>query len=265
MTEQSAIVARELAARYGSRAIWTNANFTVPAGSFTAILGPNGSGKSTLVRLILGLLPPASGVIEVLGEAPRRGNPRIGYVPQGSNFDPELSIRGRDFVALGVDGHKWGVRLAGRAQVENVVDSSIASVDARGYADRPLGRLSGGEQQRLLLAQALIGKPQLLLLDEPLSHLDVRNQQAIVQLISAVARERQLTVLLIAHDVNPLLPHIDHVLYVAQGKLAMGEPSEIITSESLSRIYSSPVEVLRDSRGRVFVVGLEEEVSHPHG
>jgi len=265
MTEQSAIVARELAARYGSRAIWTNANFTVPAGSFTAILGPNGSGKSTLVRLILGLLPPASGVIEVLGEAPRRGNPRIGYVPQGSNFDPELSIRGRDFVALGVDGHKWGVRLAGRAQVENAVDSSIASVDARGYADRPLGRLSGGEQQRLLLAQALIGKPQLLLLDEPLSHLDVRNQQAIVQLISAVARERQLTVLLIAHDVNPLLPHIDHVLYVAQGKLAMGEPSEIITSESLSRIYSSPVEVLRDSRGRVFVVGLEEEVSHPHG
>ena len=265
MAEQPAIVARELAAGYGSRAIWANASFTVPAGSFTAILGPNGSGKSTLVRLILGLLPPASGVIEVLGEAPRRGNPRIGYVPQGSTFDPELSIRGRDFVALGVDGHKWGVRLAGRAQVENAVDSSIASVDARGYANRPLGRLSGGEQQRLLLAQALIGRPQLLLLDEPLSHLDVRNQQAIVQLISAVARERQLTVLLIAHDVNPLLPHIDHVLYVAQGKLAMGEPTEIITSESLSRIYSTPVEVLRDSRRRVFVVGLEEEVSHPHG
>jgi zinc/manganese transport system ATP-binding protein len=265
MTEQPAVVARELAAGYGSRAIWSNATFTVPAGSFTAILGPNGSGKSTLVRLVLGLLPPASGVIEVLGETPRRGNPRIGYVPQGSNFDSELSIRGRDFVALGVDGHRWGVRLTGRAQVENAVDSSIASVDAGGYADRPLGRLSGGEQQRLLLAQALIGKPQLLLLDEPLSHLDVRNQQAIVQLISAVARERQLTVLLIAHDVNPLLPHIDHVLYVAHGNLAMGEPAEIITSESLSRIYSSPVEVLRDSRGRVFVVGLEEEVSHPHG
>src|SRR5260370_3562409 len=157
------------------------------------------------------------------------------------------------------------MRLTGRAQVENAVDRSIVSVDARGYADRPLGRLSGGEQQRLLLAQALIGKPQLLLLDEPLSHLDVRNQQAIVQLISAVARERQLTVLLIAHDVNPLLPHIDHVLYVAHGKLAMGEPAELITSESLSRIYSSPGEVLRDSRGRAFVLGLAEEVSHPHG
>src|SRR5260370_24594660 len=254
MTEQPAIVARDLAAGYGPRAIWTTANFPVPAGSFTAILGPNGSGKSTLVRLVLGLLQPTSGVVEVLGEAPRRGNPRIGYVPQGSTFDPELSIRGRDFVALGVDGHKWGVRLTGRATVENAVDSSIASVDARGYADRPLGRLSGGEQQRLLLAQPLICDPPLLLLHEPLSHLDVRNQQAIVQLISAVARERQLTVLLIAHDVNPLLPHIDHVLYVAHGQLAMGEPAALFTSESLSPIYSSPPAVLRDSRRRVFVV-----------
>src|SRR5467141_2090470 len=238
MTEQSAIVARELAARYGSRAIWTNANFTVPAGSFTAILGPNGSGKSTLVRLILGLLPPASGVIEVLGEAPRRGNPRIGYVPQGSNFDPELSIRGRDFVALGVDGHKWGVRLAGRAQVENVVDSSIASVDARGYADRPLGRLSGGEQQRLLLAQALIGKPQMLLLDEPLASLDLRNQIVIAELVAELARANNLTVLLIAHDINPLLPIVDRVLYVAHGGVAIGKPAEVITTEQLSRLYA---------------------------
>jgi zinc/manganese transport system ATP-binding protein len=173
-------------------------------------------------------------------------------------------VRGRDFVRLGVDGHKWGVRITGRAQAETKVDNAITSVDALEYADRQLGRLSGGEQQRLLLAQALVGMPRLLLLDEPLSHLDVRNQQAIVQLISEVARERDLTVLLIAHDVNPLLPHIDRVLYVAHGRLAIGKPNEIITSESLSRIYSSPVEVLKDSRGRVFVVGLDEEVSHPH-
>jgi zinc/manganese transport system ATP-binding protein len=249
---------------YGSRAVWTGATFEIPAGSFTAILGPNGSGKSTLVRLVLGLLSPAKGDLKVLGESPHRGNPSIGYVPQGSSFDPELSIRGRDFVGLGVDGHRWGMRVTGRQQAEAKTAKAIASVDAEEYADRQLGRLSGGEQQRLLLAQALVGMPQLLLLDEPLSHLDVRNQQAIVQLISDVARERHLTVLLIAHDVNPLLPHIDHVLYVAHGKLAMGKPSEIITSESLSRIYSSPVEVLKDSRGRVFVVGLEEEVSHPH-
>ena len=260
----AAIVARGLAAGYGSKPIWSGANFSIPSGSFTAILGPNGAGKSTLIRLILGLLQPLAGNLEVLGESPRRGNPRIGYVPQGSTFDPELSIRGRDFVGLGVDGHRWGVRLTGRAHVAAATDASIAAVGARGYADRQLGRLSGGEQQRLLLAQALVGQPSLLLMDEPLSHLDVRNQGAIVQLIREVARERHLTVLLIAHDVNPLLPHIDHVLYIAQGKLAMGKPADIITSESLSAIYSAPVEVLRDRLGRLFVVGLEEEVSHPH-
>jgi zinc/manganese transport system ATP-binding protein len=259
-----AVVASSLAAGYGGRPIWANATFSIPAGSFTAILGPNGAGKSTLIRLILGQLPTAVGHIEVLGKPPQRGNPDIGYVPQGSHFDQELSIRGRDFVGLGVDGHRWGVRLRGRKAAAMATNASIEAVDAREYADRQLGRLSGGEQQRLLLAQALVGRPKLLLLDEPLSHLDVRNQQAMVQLIGEVARERRLTVLLIAHDVNPLLPHIDQVLYVAHGNLAMGKPEEIITSESLSLIYSSPVEVLKDSRGRIFVVGLEEEVSHPH-
>jgi len=260
----AAIAARGLAAGYGSKAIWSEANFSIPSGSFTAILGPNGAGKSTLIRLVLGLLHPLAGKLEVLGESPRRGNPRIGYVPQGSTFDPELSIRGRDFVGLGVDGHRWGVRLTGREQGAAATDVAIAAVSAQSYADRQLGRLSGGEQQRLLLAQALVGQPNLLLMDEPLSHLDVRNQGAIVQLISEVARERHLTVLLIAHDVNPLLSHIDHVLYIAQGKLAMGKPADIITSETLSAIYSAPVEVLRDRLGRIFVVGLEEEVSHPH-
>ena len=214
--------------------------------------------------MVLGQLSPAAGRLEVLGETPRRGNPRIGYIPQGSSFDPELSIRGRDFVGLGLDGHRWGVRLTGRAQAGAAATASIDAVDATAFADRQLGRMSGGEQQRLLLAQALVGRPELLVMDEPLSHLDVRNQGAMVQLIAAVARERGLTVLLIAHDVNPLLPHIDHVLYIANGRLAMGPPDDIVTSERLTEIYSSPVEVLKDSRGRVFVVGLEEEVSHPH-
>lgn len=259
-----AIVATDLTASYGDQVIWSHARFTIPTGSFTAILGPNGGGKSTLFRMILGQLAPAGGALEVLGRPPLRGNPDIGYIPQGSVFDPELSVRGRDFVGLGVDGHRWGVRLTGRSRVAAAVNSSIRAVSAESYAGRPIGRLSGGEQQRLLLAQALVGNPRLLLMDEPLSHLDVRNQRAIVQLISEVKRERGLTILLIAHDVNPLLPHVDHVLYVAHGKVAMGKPADIITPESLSAIYSSPVEVLRDSTGRVFVVGLEEEVSHPH-
>ena len=259
-----AIVARDLAAGYGGHPVWRHANFSIQPGSFTAILGPNGGGKSTLIRTILGLLPPSQGQLLVLGEHPRRGNPFIGYIPQRSTFDPELSIRGQDFVNLGVDGHRWGLRLPGSGAAAAAA-ASIRSVGAESYADRPIGRLSGGEQQRLLLAQALVGNPRLLLMDEPLSQLDVRNQSVIVQLIGDLKRARELTVLLIAHDVNPLLPHIDHVLYVAHGNVAMGTPEEIITSESLSEIYSTPVEVLKDSRGRVFVVGLEEEVSHPHG
>jgi zinc/manganese transport system ATP-binding protein len=140
--------------------------------------------------MILGLLSPATGRLEVFGRTPRRGDPGIGYVPQRSTFDPELSIRGRDFVGLGVDGHRWGVRLLGGAEAAAAVDASIDAVDAHAYADQPLGRLSGGEQQRLLLAEALVGNPRLLLMDEPLSYLDVRNQGTIVQLISDVARRR---------------------------------------------------------------------------
>ena len=258
-------MAEDLAAAYGSRRIWSGASFTIPSGSFTAILGPNGSGKSTLIRMVLGQLAPAGGRLTVLGAPPRRGSPSIGYIPQGTSFDPELSIQGRDFVGLGLDGHRWGVRLAGRARASAAAQASIDAVGASAYAGRQLGRMSGGEQQRLLLAQALVGQPALLLMDEPLSHLDVRNQGAMVQLITDVARGSGLTVLLIAHDVNPLLPHIDRVLYIAQGRLAIGRPADIITSQRCPTIYSAPVEVLKDSRGRIFVVGLEEEVSHPHG
>lgn len=214
--------------------------------------------------MILGQHTPSAGRLDVFGRQPRRGDPTIGYVPQRATFDPDLSIRARDFVGLGIDGHRWGIRIGGRSAAAAVTQAAIRAVDAEPYADRPLGRLSGGEQQRLLLAEALVGNPRLLVMDEPLSYLDVRNQRAIVELIASVARTRRLTVLLIAHDVNPLLPHIDHVLYVAAGKVAMGKPEEIITTRRLSEIYSTPVEVIKDSRGRLFVVGLEEEAAHPH-
>lgn len=259
-----AIAARGLAAGYGGRNIWSGASFEIRNGSFTAVLGPNGAGKTTLVRMILGQLAPPAGELLVFGRAPRRGDPTIGYIPQRSAFDPDLSIRGRDFAGLGLDGHRWGIRLAGRARAGAAVQAAIDAVGAAAYADRPLGRLSGGEQQRLLLAQAIVGRPRLLLMDEPLSYLDVRNQGAIVQLITDIAKTRDLTVLLIAHDVNPLLRHIDDVIYVAAGRVAQGRPEEIITTKRLSEIYAAPVEVLRDSRGRLFVLGLEEEASHPH-
>ena len=256
------IVADRLAVAYGSRLIWQNASFTVEAGEFVAVLGPNGSGKSTLFRLLLGLLPPAAGSLTVLGKRPHRGNPDVGYVPQRRSIDRDLPVRGRDFVHLGIDGNRWGVAVGNAAETNQRVNQAIASVEGLAYADRPIGRLSGGEQQRLLLAQALAGRPRMLLLDEPLASLDLRNQIVIAELVSDLARANRLTVLLIAHDINPLLPIVDRVLYVAHGGVAIGKPAEVITTEQLSRLYDSPVEVLHDSHGHMFVVGLEAESAH---
>jgi zinc/manganese transport system ATP-binding protein len=216
--------------------------------------------------VLLGLQRPSAGRVRVLGGAPRRGHPAIGYVPQQRSLDPDLSVRGRDLVALGIDGHRWGFALPGPAarQRQALVDEALAAVESSAYADRPVGQLSGGEQQRLLLAQALVGQPRLLLLDEPLASLDLRNQQAMARLVAAVARAQGITVLLVAHDVNPLLPVLDRVVYVARGRIAIGAPDEIITAERLSALYDAPVDVLRDRHGRVFVVGLEHEATHPH-
>jgi zinc/manganese transport system ATP-binding protein len=258
----AAIVADGLAAAYGDRLIWQNASFTVKTGEFVAVLGPNGSGKSTLLRLLLGLLPPAAGRLEVLGKRPHRGNAEVGYVPQRRNIDRDLPVRGRDFVHLGIDGDRWGIAMGNAAGNHQRVDEAIRSVEAQAYADRPIGRLSGGEQQRLLLAQALAGKPQMLLLDEPLASLDLRNQILIAELVAELARSNGLTVLLIAHDINPLLPIVDRVLYVAHGGVAIGKPAEVITTEQLSRLYDAPIEVLHDSHGHMFVVGLEAESAH---
>jgi zinc/manganese transport system ATP-binding protein len=260
------VVARDLAAGYRGRAVWEHANFELARGELVAVLGPNGAGKSTLLRLMLGLLPPLAGTLEVLGRPPRRGSPDIGYVPQARTGDPDIALRGVDLVALGIDGHRWGVPLPStrRRRAHDEVDRAVEAVGAQGYATRRLGQMSGGERQRLLLAQALVGQPQLLLLDEPLANLDVRNQSDMAELVAEVARRRAITVVLVAHDLNPLRRVLDRVCYVAAGGVVTGSPEEVVTGPVLSRLYDAPVEVLVDSRGRRFVVGLEEESAHPH-
>ena len=265
-TRDVTIAARALAAGYGDRPLWNGAEFELGAGEFVAVLGPNGAGKSTLLRTILGLLAPVAGELLVLGRPPRRGNPDIGYVPQHRELDTAIALSGRDVVGLGVDGHRWGARVTGvaRREVETRLEEAVTAVEADAYVDRRVGTLSGGELQRLLLAQALVRRPRILLLDEPLSNLDLRNQSAIAAVVSRIARSRGVTVLLVAHDVNPLLPVVDRVLYVAGGAVEIGTPEDVVRSDRLSRLYGTPVEVLRDRHGRVFVVGLEAEASHPH-
>jgi zinc/manganese transport system ATP-binding protein len=259
------IEASGLAVSYGARSVWSGADFSVAPGEFVAVLGPNGAGKTTLFRVLLGLVRPSAGQVSVLGRPPRRGNPAIGYVPQRRPVDPELRLAGTELIKLGLNGGRWGTGLPGRhPEAARRIADAVAAVGAEGFADHAIGTLSGGELQRLALAQAIVSDPAILLLDEPLASLDVRNQAVVARLVADLARSRNLAVVLIAHDVNPLLPVVDRVVYVARGKVTTGRPEEVITSETLSALYDAPVEVLRDSRGRMFVVGLEDEHAHPH-
>ncbi len=234
------------AAAVGGRTIFSEVSVSVRAGEFVAVLG---------------LIPFTAGTVRVLGERPGARNAAIGYLPQRRAFDPGVRVRGSDIVRLGWDGDRWGVPLPGllggararaaRARVAEV----IALVGAQDYAHRPIGQCSGGEQQRLLIAQALVRRPQLLVLDEPLDSLDVTSQAAVSALIQQVCRSEGVAVLLVAHDVNPILSYLDQVLYLAHGGAALGPPEQVITADTLTMLYGTPIEVLRDRAGRLVVIG----------
>jgi zinc/manganese transport system ATP-binding protein len=254
---------RGAGARVGDRTLWQGVTASVSPGEFVCVLGPNGAGKSTLIRIVLGLRS-FDGEVRVLGARPGRDNHRIGYLPQRRGFDASLHVRGADIVRLGLDGHRWGVplpfagRLSGRRRAEDTRIAEVLDlVGATAYADRPIGTLSGGEQQRLLIAQALVRRPGLLLLDEPLDSLDLPNQSVIAALISRICHAEGVSVLMVAHDVNPILRYLDQVIYLAEGGAAAGAPRDVITSGTLSRLYGTPIEVLRTADGRLVVLGAE--------
>jgi zinc/manganese transport system ATP-binding protein len=264
---QPAIRFAGAAARLDGHTIWSDVNIEVREGEFVAVLGPNGAGKSTLIKAILGVLPLAAGTGSVLGRPPGAANASIGYLPQRRSFDAGTRIRGVDLVQLGLDGARWGVpipRLPARKRAAVRVSETIELVGAAAYAERPIGELSGGEQQRLLIAQALVRRPKLLLLDEPLDSLDLPNQVAVAALVRRICEEEQVSVLLVAHDVNSILGYLDGVIYLAGGKAAEGRPEDVITGETLTGLYGAPIEVLRASDGRLVVVG-QPEAPFVHG
>jgi zinc/manganese transport system ATP-binding protein len=261
----SAIELENLTLIRGRRTVLSNVSASIGEGEFVGVFGPNGAGKTTLLHAILGLLPAASGQIRVFGKPPGKGTALAGYLPQKRAAIGDLRLRGWDLVASAYEGYRWGPPLLG-SRGRREVAWALATVEATELAARPLSELSGGERQRILLAQALLDKPKLLLLDEPLISLDPRYQQAVVELIKRVQGALGITVLLTAHELNPLLGFMDRVLYLGHGRAALGTTEEVITSEVLSRLYDAPIEVLR-LNGRIVVVAAHGEVeaeAHRH-
>ena len=255
--EPKIVTAESLVAGYPGKTVWRDANFGISRGEFVTVIGPNGSGKTTLFRLLLGLQQPVSGTINIFGALPRRGNPKIGYVPQSHVIDSESSLECLELVRLAFSGRRWGFSLSSQTERKAALDA-LDAVGAMELAHQSLGSLSGGELQRIFLAEALVSNPDVLLLDEPLSNLDIRRGQALVRLVQQVVRSRNVTAFLIAHDINPLLPYLDEVIYIANGKVATGKPKEVLTSESLTALYGVHVEVIRDSRGNVAIIGAQD-------
>lgn len=250
------------ALRRDGRELWSGLDLDVEPGELIAVLGPSGSGKTTLLRAILGLEPLSEGEIEVLGERVRRGgNRRVGYLPQAQPLARDTAMRGRDLVGLGIDGHRFGLPIPRRGTRDRV-DRLLHAVGAAEYADRPVGELSGGEQQRLRVGQAIADDPRLLLCDEPLTSLDLANQQGVVRLIDR-HRQTGAAVLLVTHDINPVLSLTDRILYLANGRFTLGAPKDVLTSEVLTDLYGAPVFVLR-AGDRLVVVGAPDAEAHHH-
>ncbi|GAB4080867.1 metal ABC transporter ATP-binding protein [Modestobacter muralis] len=252
-----ALSLRSAGLSFGDRVLWSGLDLDVQPGEFIAVLGPNGAGKSSLLKAVLGQQPLSAGDLLIAGLPPARGRHRVGYVPQQKSMDAATPLRARDLVALGIDGHRFGPRRRSAAERQRIADA-LEAVGATGYADAPVGLLSGGEQQRVRIAQALATDPTLLLCDEPLLSLDLRSQRAVAGMIDRRRREHATAVVFVTHEINPVLDLVDRVLYVANGQHRIGPPGEVLTSATLSELYRTPVDVL-NVRGRVVVVGTPDE------
>jgi zinc/manganese transport system ATP-binding protein len=250
-TPPPALVLDDVTVARGGRTVWSQGSLAVPAGAVVGVIGPNGAGKTTLFQVALGLLPVAAGRVEVLGAGPRRGDRRIGYVPQNYTAALGDAIRCRDLVTLGLTGHRFGLRRTTGADRARV-DEALSRVGALGYAERRMSELSGGQQQRVAIAQAIVDDAELLLLDEPLANLDLRNQQEIVALLGELRRERSVTIMVVAHDLNPLLPVLTDAVYLLDGHPHHDPIGEVVQEDLLTHLYGTTVRVVRTAQGDLF-------------
>lgn len=254
----SAVAFDRVTLTYGGRRVLSDVSFSVPQGAFVGLLGANGAGKTTMLRAILGLIKPSGGTISVLGGPAKRGNADIGHMPQARRALPHMGISGLDFVLTATGGHRWGWPVASATE-KQAAWKALEAVGASDLARRPLSELSGGERQRILIAQALIGDPKLLLLDEPLISLDAAHQRTIIDLVHGIGERLGIAVLFCSHEINPLLRAVDRVLYLGNGKAAIGSVDEVINGPVLSKLYGTSINVVRVA-GRIFVMADDVEL-----
>ncbi len=264
MVRETVVAAKGLASGYDGRTVWKDANFSVKRGEFVAVIGPNGAGKTTLFRMLLGLQKPVAGSLDIFGDVPKRGNSKIGYVPQRHNIDNDTNIECIELIKLAYSGHRLGFRLSSKEETEKA-EETCRLVGASNLAHKSLSQLSGGELQRIYLAEALVSNPEMLLLDEPLANLDIKRTKDLVSLMGSVVKERNVTTFLVAHDINPLVHFLDKVIYIANGRVATGAANEVLTSKRLSELYGTGVEVLHDSRGHILIHTLYDIEDYHEG
>ena len=260
MTSPPVVAAENISLRIGERALWSNVSFQLGRGELLAVLGPNGVGKTSLLRVLLGLERPTAGRVRIDGEDPSRRRSRMGYVPQQRSFDRDVALRGRDLVGLGLDGNRFGFGFRSAADRERI-ERALADTGSDQYGNAAVGRLSGGEQQRLRVAQALVSRPGVLLADEPLLSLDLAYQRVVVDLLDRYRRESGAPLVVVTHDVNPVLDMVTRVLYLAERSWAIGSVEQVMTSEMLSQLYATDVDVL-EVRGRIVVIGTPDQHGH---
>jgi zinc/manganese transport system ATP-binding protein len=267
VSQAPVLTVNRIGVSFSGRRVLDDVSFQIRQGEFTGLIGSNGVGKTTLLRVILGSQRPDSGEVRLgrSGAGPRGRS--LGYVPQKVVLDPDVPMRARDLVALGLDAQRLGFGRRTRAQ-RLAVEQVLHDVDADDFADARVGMLSGGEQQRVLIAHALISRPELLLLDEPLANLDPKSVGEIVALLHRVSKDHDVAILLSAHEMNALLPVMDRIVYLTDGRAASGTTDEVVRSDVLSRLYGHHVDVLK-LHGRVLVVaepgqGQSDIPDHPN-
>ncbi|MEP6756900.1 MAG: ABC transporter ATP-binding protein [Chthonomonadales bacterium] len=244
---------------YGSRKVLTNINLRVGFGDFLGIVGPNGAGKTTMLKAILGLLKPLAGDVRTTSEGLR-----IGYVPQRDSVDSLFPLTVMDIVLM---GRYRGLSAIGRPTRadKDAAAQAIGHVGITDLANRPYPNLSGGQKQRALIARALVGKPNLLILDEPTNGMDLASERAIMELVRHLHDSDGITVLMVSHLLNTVVNYSQRIAIVGDGIIREGEITEMITSEALSSLYSLPIQVLEiDGRRVILPPGTLEQDAIKH-